>query len=165
MNIDAIRELFDYNYWRNKKILSTAHDVTPEQFTAPNSFPSGSLHGTLVHTLGAEWIWRQRLQMGVSPKAIVAKDALPTLEAIQAKWAEEERETRAWLAALDDAALDEVKRYNMTNGTPVADKLWQCLAHVVNHGTQHCSEMAQMLTDYGHSPGNIDYIYFLRERE
>ena len=39
--------------------------------------------------------------------------------------------------------------------------LWHCLYHVVNHGTQHRSEAAALLTDYGSSPGDLDFTLFL----
>jgi uncharacterized damage-inducible protein DinB len=42
--------------------------------------------------------------------------------------------------------------------------LWHCLLHLANHGTQHCSEAAAILTGYGRSPGYLDFTAFLNER-
>ena len=39
--------------------------------------------------------------------------------------------------------------------------LWHYLVHVVNHGTQHRSEAAALLTEYGQSPGDLDFLIFL----
>ena len=42
--------------------------------------------------------------------------------------------------------------------------MWQALLHVFNHGTQHRSEAAALLTDAGRSPGDLDLIDFAEEQ-
>ena len=43
--------------------------------------------------------------------------------------------------------------------------IWQVLSHVANHGTQHRSEAAEMLTAIGRSPGELDLIFYLIEKQ
>jgi uncharacterized damage-inducible protein DinB len=162
--ITYVRDLFDYNYWRNHKIIAYARKIQPWQFVAPTTYPFVSLHGTMMHTAGVEWLWRQRLQIAESPTGLPSKNDYPSLDALVEYWAHEEREMRAWLSVLTDADLASTRTYTLLGGNTVTDSLMHCLAHMVNHGTQHCAEMAQMLTDYGVSPGNIDLIYWLREK-
>jgi uncharacterized damage-inducible protein DinB len=49
------------------------------------------------------------------------------------------------------------------NDPTTSPKVWQTIVHVVNHGTQHRSEAAAILTGYGQSPGELDFDTFLIE--
>lgn len=159
-----ILTLYDYNYWANARVLGAAANVSPAQFLAPAGLSHGSLRGTLAHILGAEWVWRMRCQAGVSPAALLAEEEFTTLGALRLRWNEEERAMHAFLAGLDDAALWRSIHYTNTKGVPFETVLWQILFHVVNHGTQFRSEAAVRLTQVGHSPGDLDFIAFVRER-
>jgi len=71
----------------------------------------------------------------------------------------------AFVNNLMDEQLNKVVSYKTTQGIPNERILWQMMAHLVNHGTQHKTEAAAMLTGFGHSPGDIDMIYFLIEND
>lgn len=163
MNLPDILFLYEYNYWANKKILAASANVTPEQFTAPANFPFGGLRNTLLHILDAEWTWRTFLQTNNWPPSDLNRDDFPTLASIQDRWVVEERETRAYLAVLRDEDMGVHRYYNTSTGEPRDRIQWHCLWHVVNHGTQHRSEAAALLTDFGHSPGELDFTVFLNE--
>ena len=66
---------------------------------------------------------------------------------------------------LTDERLNGKFSYKSTDGMPHERILWQAMAHLVNHGTQHRTEAAAMLTELNHSPGDIDLIYYLIENE
>lgn len=163
MNIQNIRDMYDYNYWANHHLLNMAEKVTPEQFVAPSSHSFSSLQGTLVHTLDAEWSWRLLLQGQGFPGEMKAAD-FPTVGVIRGRWQAEEQAMRSYLDSLRDADLTGMVRYQGDAGVLRERLLWHCLFHVVNHGMQHRSEAANLLTTYGQSPGDIDFTVFLNER-
>ena len=164
MNKQDILLLFKYNQWANGLILNAAANVTQEEYLAPASFPHGGLRGTLVHALFAEWIWRQRWE-GTSPMKRFRPEDFPTFDSLRARWAEEEMALMSFVDGLTDEKLQNKFSYTSTEGTPHERIVWHAMAHLVNHGTQHRTEAAAILTDLGHSPGDIDLIYYLIETQ
>jgi uncharacterized damage-inducible protein DinB len=164
MHVSDIQLLFDYGYWANARLLRTAEKLTSAQFTEP-VFSIGSVHSTLAHQLGADWIWRMRFQEGISPTATVPLAELPTLEAIRSRWQSEETQMRSWLPSLTDDDLPRTFHFKTLNGTPWALPVGPLLLHVHNHGTQHRSEVAAMLTQLDHSPGDLDFLLYLHEKQ
>jgi uncharacterized damage-inducible protein DinB len=162
MNKQDIQILYEYNAWSNAKILDAASHVTQEQFLAPVAFPHGSLRGTLVHALFAEWIWRNRWE-GTSPNYRLQPEQFPTFESLRARWADEEPRLMKFVSDLTDEKLYIRFKYTSTEGVPHERVLWEAMAHLVNHGTQHKTEAAAILTGFGHSPGDIDLILYFNK--
>ena len=165
MNANDIRILFDYNYWATVRIMRVALAVTPEQFVAANTSSYGSLRGTLVHTMRAEMIWRRRLQGDPMPVGLPVETDFPTPQPLYKTWVAEELLMRAYLQGLSDDDVLKIIDYKNTKGAPFQNVVWNILAHVVNHGTQHRAEAAAMLTDFNYSPGDIDMILYFCEKE
>ena len=157
--------LWDYNYWANRRLLARAASLSPAQLSEKTPTMWKSIMGTLVHALGAEWIWRQRVQDGTAPTALLNPDQFGTLELLQQRWAEEEVAMRAYLDGLIDADFNRVIEYKNTAGESFARPLWQLMTHVVNHSTQHRAEVALYLTNFDCSPGDMDITVYLTDQD
>ena len=167
MNINDVKTLFDYNYWANDRIFDAAQSVTVEQYEATAAFPYGGLRGTLLHLVDAEYNWRTRFEdTAFTP---LTETQLPTLVSLEYRRRQEETAMRSHLAGLTDQDMA------LRPGLPAWPRrvralakegfvLWHCLLHVVNHGTQHRSEAAALLTEYGQSPGDVDLLVFIQAR-
>jgi uncharacterized damage-inducible protein DinB len=163
MQKSDLQLLFAYNTWANRKILAASAGVPIDQFVSPIGYSWGSLQAILVHTLTAELVWRTRLQGKDATSAFLDAKDFASPAALIEFWSVEAGLLDEYLASLEDADLQKTIQYKTRRGQPMEDCVWQVLLHVVNHGTQHRSEAAQILTSLGHSPGDIDLIVFLRE--
>ena len=162
MNKQYFQVLFQYNAWSTAKILQLGSNLTQEQFLAPVPFPHGSLRGTLVHAAFAEWVWRKRWE-GSPKNPKWNSDDFPTFESLRTRWEEEETILMNFVANMTDEKLHAKFDYVSTEGQPHERVVWESMAHVVNHSTQHKTEAAAILTDFGHSPGDIDLIVYLNQ--
>ena len=162
MNKQDVLILFQYNAWSTAKILEAASSITEEQFLAPAPFPHGSLRGTLVHAAFGEWVWRKRWE-GSPQNPVWKAEDFPTFESLRSRWADEQRWLMKFVSDVTDEMLYRSFNYVSTEGFPHERVLWESMAHLVNHGTQHKTEAAAILTSLGRSPGDIDFIVFLNE--
>ncbi|MBT8365049.1 MAG: DinB family protein [Deltaproteobacteria bacterium] len=163
MEINEIITLFDYNCWAIEKVIKSTSNLSANQFTAQTPCSHGSLRGTIVHILSAEWIWRLRCQEGISPDQFIDEKHFLTPESLGLRLIDEQSKMRKFLSTLDNSDLQSSIEYKTTKGAVYKNTLWHLIMHLFNHGTHHRSEVAEMLSRYGHSPGGIDFIIFLRD--
>ena len=160
MHIDDLRTLYEYSCWMNDRILDAASRVTPEQFVAPTNLTPRNLQDNLVHILDVEWSWREtarsRGEQGVGNDEELQPADFPEVETLRARWAQESVVMRDYLAGLTDADLDAPARPGDERFS-----LGDILLHAINHGTLARVEAAVLLTQYGQSPGDLDYLDFV----
>ena len=162
MRIDDIHLLYQYNDWANDRILTAADALTPAQLSAPNDFGWGNLLGTLCHLMEAQYVWRQILTQGALNEYLDEAD-YPDVASIRSFLLEERQAFWAYLHSLSDDDLSNTIEYETKFGKR-SHVVWHCLWHLVNHGTQHRSECAALVTELGHSPGDLDFTHFISSR-
>ncbi len=164
MDKQLIAHLYDYGEWADRRLLDRAAMLTDEQLRHPFTRGAQPILHSFVHLVSAEWRW-YRSWLAAPPTPRLTVDDLPTLDAIREQWEPLFAERRAFIAGLTPDLLDKTITRSYF-GREVQLPLWQALVHVGNHGTQHRSEIAAMLTDADHSPGDMDMlVYFLELQE
>lgn len=164
MNAKDLTTLIDYHYWARNRVLDAVEALTTEQFTREMGGSFRSVRDTLAHFYGAEWAWFSRWQ-GQSPTALVDPAQFPTPASLRDAWITLESKVRAFVGAMDDAAVERVYSYKLLSGQEASSPFWQMLQHVVNHASYHRGQVTTLLRQLGAAPPkNLDMIGFYRER-
>jgi uncharacterized damage-inducible protein DinB len=160
--MDDLRRLLEYNRWANMRILDAAEPLTEAELKReiPSSFQS--VLATLVHAMGAEWLWLERWK-GTSPTALPSADALGSVAAVRARWDELWAEQQAFLTGLGAGDRERAVSYRLLSGDADTRPLGELVRHVVNHATYHRGQLVTMLRQLGRTPPSTDYVQWLRE--
>jgi uncharacterized damage-inducible protein DinB len=157
-----LAEPLRHNSWATLRLLETCRALTPEQLaaTAPGTF--GSVLATLQHIVAAEGFY-QFLLTGQWPAWRWPADQLPDVEALER-------------AAQDGGAFWETfvtrphdSEHIVVVPDPREDKIHDValgviLIQVLDHGTDHRSQVSTILTSIGVEPPRLDGWAYGRAR-
>src|SRR5215210_3519986 len=107
--LEGIRELYAYSAWANARILDTAKQLTPEQFTTSED-GFDSIRDTLVHTASVQWLWLERWRE-TSPSELWDPVSFADIGALRTRWEEVEAATSEYVATLREPDLGRVVSY------------------------------------------------------
>ena len=166
MDRDTLLELLHYNEWANGQILDTTERLPPEQLTAQTALDHGTAWQTLLHLVDVEWSWRLIAQGIPAPQLLWEVESFADLAQLKSYWLGEQATLRSYVQSLDAAALNApIALGTAPDGSLRQAKRWHILAHLLNHSTQHRTEVARYLTDCGHSPGDLDLLDLLVSKD
>lgn len=155
MTVSHFRTLFAYNKWAADRILAQVLTLSDGEFQSP-------IVAALGHAVGAEVNMLARAQ-GASPSTMLNAGDFPTPASLKDRWDAQHEARARYLATLSDGDIDSAVTYTTMRGDTYTQPRSLMLAHAINHSTQHRSEAAWVLTELGHSPGDLDLIVYLRE--
>jgi uncharacterized damage-inducible protein DinB len=163
MDIAYISELYRYNDWANRKTLVVASRLNEEKFTRKLGNSFSSVRDTLVHILGAEWIWLERWH-GRSPRALLSVAEIPTLAEITARWKQVEEARNGLVRGLKPSDLNAPISYVNQKGETWSYPLWQQMVHVANHSSYHRGQITTLLRQLGAEPVSTDVLLYYDEQ-
>jgi uncharacterized damage-inducible protein DinB len=149
-----------YHHWATERILEGAARLSDAAYRVPGAHGGRSVHDTLFHMLRVDHVWRTVCAQPGEPFTPLAPEDHPDLATIRAAWAREADTLTGLLASLDDNDLAPVVEIRDWRGQVSRIERWRTLYQMLLHGMQHRSELAQLLTEHGHSPGDIDFIIY-----
>lgn len=154
MELSDFRYLLAYDRWATLRVLDAATTADDGIWSAPNEIGERGLGGILVHQYGALARWRHGLSGASGPRPRPEVEALLDRADLRSRY---EAEWAAWAAWLGRLGPEHLRMEE--DGI----RLDRALLHVFNHGTQHRSEAAALLTRAGASPGDLDLLDFIVE--
>jgi uncharacterized damage-inducible protein DinB len=153
-----LEELIRYHARSNAQILDTIASLTDVDFEQRAALDHGSVAETLRHLVIVDNSWREfLLGNDVDDPYEWEVPPLPDLPSIRSFWAEETGRLAAYVEGLTSEDIDRTYSWKSDGATTTATRS-MIVAHIVNHGTQHRSELARYLTERGSSPGDMDLL-------
>ena len=165
MNADSIRTLHTYNYAQHRRLWESILMLSEAQFTQEFDYSIGSIRNHMVHVMSVDERWLARVQDAPAPDRL---DPAPfdSRRAVFEYWVGVERRVLDCVAGLDDAQLLRDVTYPVSRfPEPVTNTVWEILVHMVNHGTDHRTQVLALLHRLGAPTFEHDLIIHLWEQD
>ena len=141
-------QLFDYNFYCNKKFIETCAGLGTVPETSVRLFS---------HILNAHHVWNARI-LGRTPEVKVWD--VHEVPAWGDLHYENQRDSFEIISNAD--SLEKRIAYENSEGRAFANTLQDILFHVINHSTHHRAQIATDFRANGLEPLALDYIFYKR---
>ncbi len=145
---DHARSMMASTIWADDRILTAAEGISAEQFS--------QLRAQLEHMLGTQRYWYANWTGGKH-----TDPALTTLAEARVAYAASHDLMREFGSGLTQEGWERAEQWWLEWGVDARMALGESITQVFYHGVQHRSEMAVLLSLWGHSPGDMDYLNYL----
>jgi uncharacterized damage-inducible protein DinB len=157
-SMDLLVEFFRHNTMMNRRLIEACRKLSPEQLGETAVGTYGSVGATLVHIANSQVGYASRFLGAERPESL-PEDPFPGFETLEERF--DLGDTRLEEAAAQAAQERQVQ---VTGDDPPGTFRMPgslLLLQAVNHGTEHRSQVATMLTQLGVEPPEMDgWAYF-----
>lgn len=165
--------LYDYLCTARARLFDWIRPLSKEQYE--REFPYGlkTIHATLLHTAGAEFLYGKRVQGQPATIADVPfrPEKITTFAVVETEWEKLAKETRAWLEAIKDWDTQIEWRTRIPAQDPNAPTIrfrstkGGVASQLLFHEVHHRSQVMSMLRQLGIAAQNLDYSVLKFERQ
>jgi uncharacterized damage-inducible protein DinB len=150
-----MQSLAAYNRWADDRILTTADPLSDDALNA-DCADGRPILGALLHALGTQ-LWWLGNWTGIQPPVYEQ-----TRAGLRQAYTDAHDRIDTLVAATDGARWAAALEFSFPGAPVIKLPMWQTFAQVMLHGVQHRSQLAEALTRLGHSPGDMEYIIWLK---
>lgn len=157
------KELAQYNLWANQKISAWCHQISEEQWKMPLVSSFNSLAETVLHILGAEDVWYQRMKKVENP-VWLPFEFKGSKESMLDLWLATSQQLIDFTNDIEADQLNEMLDYKRINGEAFSQPYREVLAHVFNHSTYHRGQIITLLRQLGFNDvSSTDLLLYYRK--
>jgi uncharacterized damage-inducible protein DinB len=155
-------ELSNYNLWANNIVCSWLEKITDAQWPQYVISSFNSIQETVLHIIGAENIWLERMNKAEKPNWLPSTYQGTKDEHI-ALLKKTSQELKDFMVAFDENNLLVNLDFRRLNGDAYSMPYYELLAHIFNHSTYHRGQLVTMLRQAGFTDvESTDMLGFFR---
>ena len=154
----VLTAFFAHNTWANLKLLNFCERLSDEQLDASAIGGYGTIRDTLVHIIGAEVSYVERVN-GKLPAAPPPNDQFPGFAVLKdvARWAGDELLQLAVSAREDTAVRQRPPRHIYQY------RLASLMVQAITHSTEHRTQIAAIITQLGMEPPDMSGWQYMED--
>jgi uncharacterized damage-inducible protein DinB len=156
-----LSRLYHYDEWATNKLIDAAEKLDSAKLKKDLGASFGSLHGTLVHIYGAQFIWLARWK-GSTPAGLPTVEQIPNVGELKDRWQKLRGEFREFLNSKTQEQLEQPFAYKDLKGNSWSEALYQQIQHVMFHSMYHRGQVVTLLRQLGEIPPQTDLIAYYR---
>lgn len=152
MSTSHLLRIFGHNLWANRLIVAACVDLGPEQLGTSVAGTYGQLGATLAHLAAAEagYVWR--FDQNQDRFRWDDEDPVPPVSTLAGVL----EETGARFVELAATTPDDLVVSYLSQGKEQRRPAWVLLGQVIDHGREHRTHAATILTQLGIEPPDMD---------